>query len=72
LELVREPELSVLLFVRIGWTAEQYSGWSKQAAHDGVILCVPTTWRGQSVLRLAFVNPDTETSEVMKALETLR
>ena len=72
LELVREPELSVLLFVRTGWTAEQYSGWSKQAAHDGVILCVPTTWRGQSVLRLAFVNPDTETSEVMKALETLR
>jgi glutamate/tyrosine decarboxylase-like PLP-dependent enzyme len=72
LELVREPELSVLLFVRTGWTAEQYSAWSKQAAHDGVILCVPTTWRGQSVLRLAFVNPDTETSEVMKALETLR
>ena len=72
LELVREPELSVLLFVRTGWTAEQYSAWSKQAAHDGVILCVPTSWRGQSVLRLAFVNPDTEADKVMAALETLR
>ena len=72
LELVREPELSVLLFVRTGWTAEQYSSWSKQVAHDGVILCVPTSWRGKSVLRLAFVNPDTETAKVMAALETLR
>ncbi|MGV8859104.1 pyridoxal phosphate-dependent decarboxylase family protein [Rhodoglobus sp.] len=72
LEIVREPELSVLLFVRTGWTAEQYSEWSKQSAHDGVILCVPTSWRGQSVLRLAFVNPDTETVTVMAALETLR
>ncbi|MGZ0213257.1 MAG: pyridoxal phosphate-dependent decarboxylase family protein [Actinomycetales bacterium] len=72
LELVREPELSVLLFVRTGWTAEQYSAWSKQVAHDGVILCVPTKWRGQTVLRLAFVNPDTEASKVMAALETLR
>jgi glutamate/tyrosine decarboxylase-like PLP-dependent enzyme len=72
LELVREPELSVLLFERKGWTAEQYSVWSKQVAHDGVILCVPTSWRGKSVLRLAFVNPDTETARVMAALETLR
>jgi len=71
LELVREPELSVLLFERKGWTAEQYSEWSKKAAHDGVILCVPTSWRGTSVLRLAFVNPDTETAQVMAALETL-
>ena len=55
-----------------GWTAEQYSAWSKQVAHDGVILCVPTKWRGQTVLRLAFVNPDTEASKVMAALETLR
>ncbi|MGV8876670.1 MAG: pyridoxal phosphate-dependent decarboxylase family protein [Rhodoglobus sp.] len=72
LELVREPELSVLLFVRSGWTAEQYSAWSKRVAHEGIILCVPTSWRGQSVLRLAFVNPDTETSRVMAALQTLR
>ncbi|EPR75773.1 Aromatic-L-amino-acid decarboxylase [Leifsonia rubra CMS 76R] len=72
LKLVRAPELSVLLFERKGWTAEQYSAWSKKVAHDGVILCVPTSWHGKSVLRLAFVNPDTETAHVMAALETLR
>ncbi|HEY8912926.1 pyridoxal phosphate-dependent decarboxylase family protein [Lacisediminihabitans sp.] len=72
LRLVREPELSVLLFERVGWTQAQYLEWSNAAAHDGVILCVPTTWRGRSVLRLAFVNPATEAQRVIDVLETLR
>ncbi len=71
LELVREPELSVLLFERPGYTDEQYSAWSTEMSHAGRILCVPTTWRGQTVLRLAFVNPDTSADAVLEALETL-
>lgn len=70
--LVREPELTVVLFERNGWTREQYDAWSDRAARDGVILCVPTTWRGRTVLRLAVVNPATESAAVLKALETLR
>jgi glutamate/tyrosine decarboxylase-like PLP-dependent enzyme len=72
LELVMAPELSVLLFARRGWDLEQYQRWSQQAARDGVILCIPTTWRGRTVLRLAFVNPDTEPARVLAALDTLR
>ncbi len=72
LALVREPELTVLLFERIGWTDEQVEAWSHQAAHDGTIFCVPTTWRGRLVLRLAFVNPATDATAVMQALSGLR
>ena len=72
LHLVQPPELSVLLFQRRGWEAEEYRTWSRQAALDGSIFCVPTTWRGQTVLRLAFVNPQTRSERVLEALETLR
>lgn len=72
LRLVQAPELSVLLFQRPGWEPEDYQAWSRQAALDGTILCMPTTWRGQIVLRLAFVNPETRPARVLEALETLR
>jgi glutamate/tyrosine decarboxylase-like PLP-dependent enzyme len=71
LRLVVEPELSVLLFQRPGWDDEQYRTWSRRAALDGTILCVPTTWRGQTVLRLVFVNPQTRPEQVLAALDTL-
>jgi len=35
-------------------------------------LCLPTAWHGETVLRLAFVNPATEARHAIKALETLR
>ncbi|HSO05317.1 MAG TPA: pyridoxal-dependent decarboxylase, partial [Candidatus Limnocylindrales bacterium] len=72
LRLVQPPELSVLLFQRPGWEPEDYQAWSRRAALQGTIFCVPTTWRGQTVLRLAFVNPATRPDRVLEALETLR
>jgi glutamate/tyrosine decarboxylase-like PLP-dependent enzyme len=72
LRLVAPPELSVVMFERPGWVAEDYQAWSRQAAVDGSILCVPTQWRGRIVLRLAFVNPETDPDEVLAVLDTLR
>lgn len=72
LVLMREPELSVLVFERPGWTDEQYAAWSHEQAHAGVILCVPTKWRGRTVLRLAFVNPATDPDRVIEILDSLR
>ncbi|MDQ6937957.1 MAG: aminotransferase class V-fold PLP-dependent enzyme [Actinomycetota bacterium] len=72
LRLTVEPELSVLLFERPGWTAEQYAQWSHRMATDGVILCVPTKYQERTVLRLVFVNPQTEAAHVIEALDTLR
>ncbi|MGW1674129.1 hypothetical protein [Streptomyces sp. NPDC002324] len=67
-----EPELSVVLFERPGWSPRDYADWSARAAEAGTILCVPTQWNGTTVLRLAFVNPDTDADDVIRTLETLR
>jgi glutamate/tyrosine decarboxylase-like PLP-dependent enzyme len=72
LALVAEPELTVLLFERVGWDAAQYAEWSHRMAASGQILCVPTTWHDRMVLRLAFVNPETDSARVIEVLETLR
>jgi glutamate/tyrosine decarboxylase-like PLP-dependent enzyme len=72
LALVCEPELSVLLFERPGWDDDAYAVWSKALAMKGVILCIPTKWHGRTVLRLAFVNPDTQPARVIEVLDTLR
>ena len=42
LDLLLEPELSVLIFERPGFTDEDYHRWSTRLAHEGLILCVPT------------------------------
>ena len=72
LRLVVEPDLSVLLFERVGWTAADYARWSAEQARAGLILCVPTRWGGDPVLRLVFVNPDTDADTVLRALDTVR
>jgi glutamate/tyrosine decarboxylase-like PLP-dependent enzyme len=71
LHLVREPVLSVLLFERVGWSDADYRVWSRAHALAGTMLCVPTRWRGRSVLRLVFVNPATDPAVVVGVLDTL-
>ncbi len=68
LRLLLEPTLSVVLFDRPGWTDEDYRSWSTQMAADGEILCLPTRWRESTALRLAFVNPATDSGEVISVL----
>jgi hypothetical protein len=36
------------------------------------MLCVPTTWRGRMVLRMAFVNPLTDPQRVIEILDSLK
>jgi glutamate/tyrosine decarboxylase-like PLP-dependent enzyme len=72
LRLVREPELSVVMFDRPGWQSGDYEAWSHATAAAGTMLCVPTTLDGETVLRLAFVNPATDAARVIEILETLR
>jgi glutamate/tyrosine decarboxylase-like PLP-dependent enzyme len=72
LALVAPPELSVVMFERQGWSPADYRAWSRKAALDGSILCVPTMWRGRTVLRLAFVNPETDPDRVLEVLDSLR
>jgi glutamate/tyrosine decarboxylase-like PLP-dependent enzyme len=68
LSLLREPTLSVVLFERPGWDDAAYNRWSRRLALEGRILCIPTKWRGQTALRLAFVNASTEADHVLEVL----
>jgi len=71
LRLVMEPELSVVLFERIGWTADDYQRWSDDALESGLAFAVPTSWNGVPCLRLCIVNPETTPADVAMVLETL-
>jgi glutamate/tyrosine decarboxylase-like PLP-dependent enzyme len=68
LRVLAEPTLSVVLFERPGWDEAAYRRWSRRLALDGQILCIPTQWKGRTVLRLAFVNPATEADRVLEVL----
>lgn len=72
LELVMEPELSVVLFRRRGWTPEQYQAWSDRALETGLALVEPTAHRGDTVFRLCFVNPTTSTADVDLVLDAMK
>lgn len=70
LELLLEPELSVVVFRRPGWTPADYRRWSQRLAKEGTLLCVPTAFQGEVALRLAFVNPATDPAAVIEVLRT--
>jgi glutamate/tyrosine decarboxylase-like PLP-dependent enzyme len=59
LELVRRPELTIVLFRRPGWTRADYERWSSRLLAEQVAFVTPTTWEGQPVGRLALLHPDT-------------
>jgi L-2,4-diaminobutyrate decarboxylase len=71
LELATEPCLSVVLFRRRGWTAEHYARWSDRTLARGIALVTPTTFEGEPMLRLCFVNPLTSTEDVDLILDSL-
>ena len=69
--LLLPPELSIVLFTRDGWTAEQYAAWSKRRAAAGEYLVVPTSWRGEPCLRICVVHPRTDPQRVIAILDDL-
>jgi glutamate/tyrosine decarboxylase-like PLP-dependent enzyme len=71
LELVMDPQLSVVLFRRRGWSSEDYSAWCERLLADGVAFLVPTAWRGERMMRFCFVNPRTTADDVRAILDTM-
>jgi glutamate/tyrosine decarboxylase-like PLP-dependent enzyme len=69
--LLLEPQLSVVLFSRDGWSFDQYAAWSRARAREGRYLVVPTRWRGEPCLRICVVNPRTEAAAVEAILDDL-
>jgi glutamate/tyrosine decarboxylase-like PLP-dependent enzyme len=71
LELLRDPDLSVVLFRRAGWSAEQYNVWSEKLLADQIGFVTPSKWEGETIARLAFLHPDTTMEIVEEILDTM-
>jgi aromatic-L-amino-acid/L-tryptophan decarboxylase len=70
LQLVREPELSIVLFRRAGWTATDYDAWSARLLAEQIAFVTPTRWHDEPVARLAFLHPETTLDLVDEILST--
>ena len=70
-ELVMQPELSILLFRRLGWSAADYQAWSDAELESGRFFVVPTTWHGEVLLRLCIVNPLTTVDDIGLIIDSL-
>jgi glutamate/tyrosine decarboxylase-like PLP-dependent enzyme len=70
-ELIMEPELSVLLFRRTGWGPADYQAWSDRLLHDGTAFVTPTSWNGEVVLRLCIINPLTSVGDIRIIVDSL-
>ena len=70
-ELVLEPELSVVVFRRLGWTADRYHRWSDDQLATQQSFVVPTAWRGETVLRYCVVNPLTTVDDLAMIIDSL-
>jgi glutamate/tyrosine decarboxylase-like PLP-dependent enzyme len=71
LELIRPPDLSVVLYRRPGWSADDYSAWSRRILDEQIGFVTPTKWKGETVARLAFLHPDTTAEIVAEILDSM-
>ena len=70
-ELVRHPELSVVLFRRPGWSKSDYDAWSAELLRAQTGFVTPTTWEGETVARFAFLHPDTTVEMIREILDSM-
>ncbi|HBB39530.1 MAG TPA: aspartate aminotransferase family protein [Candidatus Aquiluna sp.] len=71
LRLVREPELSVVVFEREGWSNADYEKWSKQLLDSQFAFVVPSSHLGKPNTRFAIVNPTTKLEDLVAILDTM-
>jgi glutamate/tyrosine decarboxylase-like PLP-dependent enzyme len=70
-ELIRRPDLSIVLFRRRGWNAEDYARWSQSLLAEQRAFVTSSKWRGEVVGRLAFLHPSTTTQMVDEVIAAL-
>jgi L-2,4-diaminobutyrate decarboxylase len=72
LQLVRNPELSVVVFERKGWDKADYQRWSDELLDSGFAFVVPSSHEGKPNTRFAIVNPTTKYSDLVQILDSMR
>jgi len=71
LETLRERDLSVVVFRRLGWHPGDYQEWSDRLLAQEVAFVVPTSHDGEVVTRFAIVNPLTTEDDIRAVLDTM-
>ena len=71
LELAHDPQLSVVVFRRLGWSAEDYRRWSDHLLEMETAFVVPTSHDGETLARFAIVNPQTTEDDIRTILDTM-
>ncbi len=71
LRLLVEPDLSVLIFERIGWTATDYATWSARMLDEQIAFVTPTRHGSDVCTRFAIVNPLTTRDDLALILDSM-
>ncbi|MGN8027917.1 pyridoxal phosphate-dependent decarboxylase family protein [Microbacterium sp. 22242] len=72
LRLVRDPQLSVVVFEREGWERADYDRWSAELLDSQHALVVPSSHAGRTNTRFAILNPLTTFEDLVGILDTMR
>lgn len=72
LRLVREPDLSVVVFEREGWAMADYERWSAGLLDQQQAFVTPSSHQGRPVTRFAIVNPRSSVEKMAAVLDTMR
>lgn len=67
-----EPDLSVLIFERIGWTADDYLAWSARLLDQQTGFVTPTRHGNRPCTRFAIVNPLTTVDDLRLLIDSMR
>lgn len=71
LTLVRDPQLSVVVFERNGWERADYDRWSARLLDAQHAFVVPSSHRGRPNTRFAILNPLTTFDDLVGILDTM-
>ena len=71
LRLLVEPELTVLIFERIGWDEAQYTAWSARLLDEQIAFVTPTRHRNRVCTRFAIVNPQTTPDDLALIIDSM-
>jgi glutamate/tyrosine decarboxylase-like PLP-dependent enzyme len=72
LRLLVEPELSVLVFERVGWDPDDYAKWSSRLLDEQIGFVTPTRYAGKVCTRFAIVNPLTSADDLALIIDSMR
>ncbi|MFM7685833.1 MAG: pyridoxal phosphate-dependent decarboxylase family protein [Actinomycetota bacterium] len=71
-ELLLEPDLSVVVFARHGWGRADYDAWADRLLRDQRAFVAPTQHRGRPCALLALVNPLTTIDDIADIIDSMR